>query len=125
MTFCSSDSPTGTASRGVPGDVLHGDEDLAFHLAHFEDLAHMLVIHPGLGARLHHEPLEVGVVLDADELDGHLAAELAVPRQEDHPHAALPEEAQEFVAVPRLDGELRIRPDLGRARSAGEGLRLG
>ncbi len=102
--------------EGLAADALHGDEDPALHLAHFEDLAHMVVVHPGLGPGLQHEAREVAVVVEAHELDGHHAAQAPVAAAEHLAHAALPQEAQALVAVPARHRELR---HAGSARRTG------
>ncbi len=118
--------------QGGTRDVLHGDEDPAFHLADLEHLAHVFMVHAGLGAGLQHEALQEPLVIAADELDGHLATEAPVPGQEHHSHAALAQEPQEFIAVPvrhREAGLGGIPGPVGYSRhsrtGASQGFRLG
>ena len=102
----------GRLVQGFSGDVLHGDEELAFDLANLEHLAHMLVIHPGLRPGLDHEAQVDASVINSNELDGHFTVELTVPRQKYLPHASFAQESQKFVAIPVLHRELML---LGRA----------
>src|SRR5215467_10491967 len=77
--------------EGLPLEILHGDEGLAFLLADLVDGADMGMVQSGGGARFALKPFQSLAVLRTmfgEELQGNGAAELGVFGLINHTHAA-------------------------------------
>jgi hypothetical protein len=91
--------------QGHAVDELHRDVDPAIDLVDLVDPAHVGIVDPGLGPGLADDPPRHVGVIAAHELDRDVAAEPEVAGQVDPAHAALAEEADRPVAIPRRHRE--------------------
>ena len=88
--------------EGVALDVFHRDERLPGVLAGVVDADDVGVRQLAGDAHLALEPFAgVRVVAEAEQLDGHVAADDGVLREVDDSHAAAPEATHDFVALNR------------------------
>ena len=112
------------ASEVPAAEALHDEEERAVvQLAGVEQRRHSRVREPRERVRLADEPEadpRIGVQVEADDLDRHLAREAEVLREEDGPHSSFPEDREEAVAVPDDGGQeprgVERRPVVGAPR---------
>src|SRR5665213_687906 len=93
-------------AEGLTAQQFHHHVWIAFLLAHVEDGADVGMVQSGRRAGLHQEPFAVvrACVVLAQQLDGDIAVQTAVPRAEHDPHAATAQASEYLVRANLLSG---------------------
>src|SRR5690606_7481763 len=79
-------------------DVLHGDERLSVVFTDVEDGDDVRMTQAGGGPRFTRESLAQLIIVVAQQLDGDLAIELRIEREEERTHPAAADRPEHFIA---------------------------